>query len=194
MTRTRDDIELDLAFHVNGTLSEAETAEVDAWLAKDDALRDEHDALAKIRAEMQAEEVSSPGAFGLARLMRDVGQKGAVAAAPQAPSRTWMWQMAAGLAVAALLGQNLWLRGGDAPGYQLASAETSADMVVAFAPDATDEQIRGLLLGLDVEIIAGPSALGFYDLGVLEGGDASAAITGLRAATGIIESVEDANY
>jgi len=194
MTRARDDIENDLAFHVNGTLSATESAEVEAWLADDDALRDEYDALARIRASMQAEEVRSPGEFGLARLMRDAARDATPVAAPKAQNRTWMWQVAAAVAVVGLLGQGLLLRGSDEGGYQMASAPVAGDLTVAFEPGATEERIRHLLQGLNVEIVAGPSALGFYRLEVLEGGEMSAVMTGLQGATGIIESVEDAEY
>lgn len=191
MSRTRDDIENDLPFYVNGTLSAAESAEVEAWLADDDALRDAHDALARIRAGMQAEEVRSPGEFGLARLMRDAGRED-VPVVANAPNRTWIWQVAAAVAMAGFLGQALLMRSATEPVYQLASAMASGDLTVAFMPDATEAQIRTLLHALNVEIVAGPSALGFYRLDVLDGGDKSTLLGQLQAATGIIESVEDA--
>lgn len=195
MTGPREAQELDLVFYVNGTLPDAEATQVEALLARDAELRAEHDALVAIRAEMQAEDLCSPSAFGLARLMRDVGRESAVAATPQATNRVWMWQLAAAVATVALLGQGLWLRGGvesgGAGGYQMASAAPSGRLTVTFAAEATEGQIRDLLLALDVEIVAGPSALGFYDLDVLEGGDHAVAVTGLRDAAGIIESVND---
>lgn len=193
MTGTPENPELDLIFHVNGTLHEAKAAALDAVLAEDDDLRAEYDALVALRAEMQAEEIQSPGEFGLARLLREVGREGAVAAAPQAPNRTWMWQLAAAVATVALLGQSLFLRGGgvDEAGYQMAGAAPAGVLAVAFVEDATEAQIRALLQGLDLEIVAGPSALGFYDLGVMDGGDHAAAVSGLSDATTIVESVED---
>lgn len=202
MTRTHDDIELDLAFAVNGTLSEVEQAEIDAWLERDALLAAEHDALSAIRARMQAEDIRSPGEFGLARLLRDVSREVPVAApvAPTAPRRAWVWQLAAAVAVLAFAAQTLFLRApngspGDAGGYHLASAAPasgSADLIVTFAPGATEAQIRDLLVGLDVIIVDGPSALGFYGLDVLNNSTRAAAADGLRAAAGVIESVEDA--
>jgi len=196
MTRTREEIELELAFAVNGTLPDADMAEIEDWLLADDQLRAEHAALAAIRSDMQTEEVNSPGEFGLARLMRDVkrdavSENTPVAAPPVQKNRSWMWQLAAAVAMVALLGQNLFIGGSDDAGFEMASAEVAADMVASFVPDATEEQIRTLLLDLEVEIIAGPSALGFYDLSVLDGADQSAAMTGLMAATEVIESVEN---
>ena len=193
MTRTRDEIELDLAFAVNGTLSAQEQAEIDAWLARDDLLRAEHAALAEIRQEMQAEEIRSPGDFGLARLLREVGREGAVPAAPPASGRTWMWQAAAAVALAALLAQTLLQGTPDRAAYDLAGAAPTAELTVSFIPGATEEQIRTLLVNAGVEIVAGPSALGFYDLTVLAPDQRAAATDTLRAAPDIIESIENAS-
>jgi hypothetical protein len=200
MTRAREEMELDLAFLVNGTLSEAEMAEMEALLAEDQLLAAERDALATIRAEMQAEDIRSPGEFGLARLMRDVGREVAAPAEVKTNvvalrSRTWMWQAAAAIAVAALLGQMLLQRGTGAPGgdgYVLAGAEQPGTLVVSFAPATTEARLRDLLVGAELEIVAGPSALGLYRLDVLEGGDLTAATEALRSAADIVESVENA--
>ncbi|MCB1389989.1 MAG: hypothetical protein KDK12_12740 [Rhodobacteraceae bacterium] len=200
MTRSRDEMELDLAFLVNGTLSEAEMAEMEALLAEDALLAAERDALATIRAEMQAEEVRSPGEFGLARLLRDVGRETAAPAEERSNvvpmrSRTWMWQAAAAVAVLALVTQTFLPRGTGAPdggGYVLAGADQPGALVVSFAPGATEGRIRDLLLGAELEIVAGPSALGLYRLDVSEGGDLTAAADALRAAGDIVESVENA--
>ena len=199
MSRSREEMELDLAFLVNGTLSEAEMAEFEALLSEDALLAAERDALAAIRAGMQAEEHRSPGEFGLARLMREIGRDGG--GAVEIPSnvvplrsRTWMWQAAAAIAVVALLAQNFLPHGQNAAegGYVLAGAEEPGALVVGFAPGATEAGIRTLLQGADLEIVAGPSALGFYRLDVLEGGDLTSASAALRAAGDIVESVENA--
>jgi len=194
MTRTRDEIELDLPFAVNGSLTDAEMADFNALLEDDDLLRAEFDAMSVIRSEMQDDDVRSPGDFGLARLLRGVEREGSAIGAPVAPNRTWMWQLAAAVAMVAFLAQALFLGGDDTGGYQLAGIDTAvdADLVVTFAPDATEEQIRTLLVGLNAEIVAGPSALGFYQIDLIDDVETIAAAETLRAATGIVESVEDA--
>lgn len=214
MTRTRDEIELDLPFYVNGTLDAQAMAEMDALLAEDALLQAELDDLRAIRADMQAEEVRSPGEFGLARLMRDAGatEAGTQAQHPAevqqlhsapAPNRTWMWQIAAVAAFVALIGQNVL---GLAPfggtqntpanegGFVMAGAETAPSLVVSFAPDATESQIRGLLLDLGLEITSGPSALGLYRLAQAESEELDAEAQALMAATGIVESVENVSH
>lgn len=199
MSRSREEMELDLAFLVNGSLSEAEAAEIEAFLAEDALLAAERDALAAIRTEMQAEVHRSPGEFGLARLMREIGRDGG--GPVEIPSnvvplrsRTWMWQAAAAIAVVALLAQNFLPHGQNAAGggYVLAGAQEPGALVVAFAPGASEAGIRALLQGADLEIVAGPSALGLYRLDLREGGDLAAATAALRAAGDIVESVENA--
>lgn len=197
MTRAREQVELDLAFFVNGTLEAEARAEVEALLAEDARLRSEAAALAAIREEMQAEEIRSPGEFGLARLLRDVGREGAgpvtVKTPEQAPARGWVWKVAAAVALVALVGQTLLMQGrtGD-QGFELASAAQPGALVVSFAPAAQEEAIRSLLVGADLEIVGGPSALGLYRLDVIEGGDLAQATEALRAAADIVESVENA--
>ena len=196
MTRPRNEVEQDLVFHVNGTLDAEARAEVEALLAEDARLRSEAEALAAIREGMQAEDIRSPGEFGLARLLRDVGREGAgpvtVKDPVQAPARGWVWKVAAAVALVALVGQTLLMQdrsGGQ--GYELASAADAGALVVSFAPAAQEEAIRGLLVGAGLEIVGGPSALGLYRLDVIEGGDLAQATEALRAAADIVESVEN---
>ncbi|WP_127109242.1 hypothetical protein [Pararhodobacter zhoushanensis] len=193
MTRSPEEIALDLPFLINGTLSEADKAEIESLMAEDALLAAEHDALAAIRSEMQAEEIRSPGAFGLARLMRDVGRESEATVPTRAPSRSWMWQAVAAVAVVGLLAQTFYQRdtGESETRYALASADMPGALVVSFAPDATEETIRMLLVGQDLEIVAGPSALGLYRLDVVDGGDLTAAAAALRRAPQIVESVEN---
>lgn len=198
MTRARSEIVLDLPFLVNGTLGAAEKAEIEALMAEDALLAAEHEALAAIREGMQAEDIRSPGEFGLARLMRDVGREGAGPATlkdpVQAPTRAWVWQVAAALAVIGFLAQGYLLRESSSPqgGYQLAGAAQPGALVVTFAPGATEESIRALLVEQNLEIVAGPTALGLYRLDLVGGGDPAAASAALAAAADIVESVENA--
>ncbi|MFN4099030.1 MAG: hypothetical protein ACK4GT_04570 [Pararhodobacter sp.] len=195
MTRPPSEIELDLPFFVNGTLSAEERARFEALMAEDAVLTAEHDAMAALRTTMQAEDIRSPGEFGLARLMRDLAKETAAPAPARAPSRSRIWQAVAAVAVVGLLAQTFFLRDSGAPdqdGYLMAGAVTPGALVVGFAPGATEAGIRGLLLDADLEIVAGPSALGLYRLEILEGGDLTAATEALRAAGDIVESVENA--
>ena len=190
MSYSRDDIEALLPFYANGTLEGADRAAVEAALETDAELRADLAALQAIRQTMQAEEVASPGDFGLARLMRDVEAETPVIAPPAAANdnvvpvtRLRLWQTAAAVILAVGLGVNLLPGPGDAPetgrsiatdeaptteeGFSLASGG-APDFTIAFAPDAREAEIRALLLQAGVEITQGPSALGLYGLSLLD--------------------------
>ena len=195
-----------LPFRANETLDGADLAAVEAALAEDAELRAELAALTAIRNTMQAEEITSPGDFGLARLMRDVEAEAPLAApAPAAANDNAVplmclriWQVAAAVVLAVGLGFNLPQFGpGSAPmdsaepaGFTLASGEgPSADFIVAFAPEATEAEIRGLLLTNGLEIVAGPSALGLYSLGLIDTDTTDAALAALSSSA-IVEDVQ----
>lgn len=189
---TRDEIEALLPFLANGTLEGAERAEVEAAVAADPGLAADLAALRAARVSMQADDVQSPGEFGLARLMREVGRDDAPTAAnlarPPLLRRAAFWQAAAAILLAAVLVLGLSPEGEN---YELAGAD-DADFIVTFAPDATEEALRLLLLDAGVEIVAGPSALGLYRLAVLPGVPPDAARTTLDGAEAIVLTVEDA--
>jgi len=173
-----------LPFLANDTLTGEERAEVEAAVAADPALQSQLEALRAIRTTMQAEESYSPGEIGLARLLRDVGEQ-PVATRPT--SRPWLWQVAAAVLLAVVLGQSFMMtRNGDPGGYQLAGGD--AAIIIAISPDATEAQFRELLLNAGVEIISGPSALGFYELKIAEGRTADE-VHAILEASAIIESI-----
>jgi len=196
MSPSRDDLELLLPFHVNGTLSAAERAALEAWLAEDATARAEAEGLAAIRRDLQAEAVSSPGDFGLSRLMRAVDAAPAASPGPTAANlnrRPRLWQAVAAVAVAALIGQTAltWRGTGQGGGgFEMAGAADpalAAALRVSFVPTASEAEIRALLLDLGLEIVAGPSALGFYQLG---GDDAAGALAALRGASAIVAQAD----
>lgn len=194
-----------LPFRANGTLEGADLDAVDAALAEDADLRAELAALTAIRATMRAEEVASPGEFGLARLMRDLDAEARVAAPVAANdnlvplSRLRIWQVAAAVVLAVGIGFNLPQIGpGSAPmeraesepaGFTLASGGAAADFTVVFAPDATEAELRALLLEAGLEIVSGPSALGIYGLGLIDAEMSDAAFAALSASA-IVEDVQ----
>jgi len=208
---TNEQIHELLPFRANGTLTGADLAAVDAALAEDAELRAELAALTAIRDTMRAEDAQSPGDFGLARLMRDVEAAGRVAETPPVANdnvvplmRLRVWQAAAAVVLAVGIGFNLPQFGpGQQPeavetaapeareGYSLASggAAGDADFTIAFAPDATELDIRLLLLDAGLEIVSGPSALGLYGVVLLDSGAGDAAREALLASD-IVEDVQ----
>ena len=195
MTLSREEIEQLLPFLANDTLEGEERDAVEAAVADDPELATELQALRAIRETMQAQEVeSSPGEFGLARLMRDVAKEELpTIEAANTVVRPRIWQIAAAFLMAVVIGQGVLLSGLDQQGdsYQLAGAG-EAVLTVAFLPDVTEAALRNVLLDAGVEIVSGPSALGLYGLDLLEGVTLEEAEAALPAATEVAESVDRA--
>ena len=168
---TRQEIETFLPFLANESLQGEERREVEAAVAADTGLQAELAALRAVRTTLQDEWSYSPGAMGLARLMREVEAEAPAAVRPRT-GRPVLWQAAAAVLLAVALGQGALLMrpGGTQPdGFSLASGPADAALTIAIRPDATEEALRSLLLQAGVEITAGPSALGFYQLAPAEG-------------------------
>ena len=183
---TRAEIEALLPFLANGSLDGEEREAVEQAVAEDEELRTELQALRAIRETMQAEEAFSPGEVGLARLMKDVEASTPTAANTNARPR--FWQIAAAVLLAVVLGQGAYMmRGTDPGGFELAGGETA--MTVAFAPTTSEELLRTLLLDAGVETVGGPSALGLYQIGLLDGVTLDQARAALDASA-LVESLE----
>ena len=183
---TRDDIQTLLPFLANDTLTGDERADVEAEVAKDADLQAELAALRAIRDTMQAEDHESPGEFGLARLMRDAEGAAQAPVAANSPSRPILWQIAAAILLAVVLGQAFITSRSGEPGFELAGGDAAFE--ITLEADATEAEIRALLLDAGVEIVSGPTEMGAYQLAPLGGvSEADAAAT--LAASDLIESL-----
>jgi hypothetical protein len=185
---TRQEIIENLPFLANETLGREERAEVEAAVAGDAALQAELDVLRVVRRTLRGEEMTSPGEFGLARLMRGVETEAKTAARAPQPR---IWQAAAAVLLAVVLGQGLLMtRSSDTAGYQLAGTP-EPDFTIAIRPDAAEAGLRALMLDAGVTIIAGPSALGLYQLS-LTGDVAATDARAILEGSALLESVSAA--
>lgn len=206
MTRDPKDIEELLPFLANETLDGSERIAVETAVAGDAKLTSELAALRAIRATMQAETAEAgPGELGLARLMRDIEREAQVTASEAANvvplSRLRLWQVAAVLILGLGIGQAVLTSNsgtatqGSVDGFELASGENgpaTASFRVIFAPETSEADLRNFLLDAGLEIVAGPSSLGFYDLAPLDDDeDRQTARAALAAAGSILETWED---
>lgn len=130
-----------------------------------------------------------PGALGWARLERELDR------APVAVTPRWpVWQVAAASAVAAVTLWQLALAPMLMPGqggYVTATGSVGhVAATIAFAPAATEAEIRTLLVETGATVTGGPSAIGLWTLGFTDDAARDAAIARMRAAVGVVENIQ----
>ncbi|MBB3060535.1 hypothetical protein [Microbulbifer rhizosphaerae] len=181
-------IDEQLNLWANGRLPEAERQALEKKMAEDPALAREAEFLKALRQTVQNEPVTPPGELGLARLQKAMREE--PDEAPEMPPRKNFWKpvaIAACLMVAVqaalLLGPTLW-KGDTAVDISPASGEgipAGPRLQIAFAPETTAADIQAAVLSVNGSIVAGPSALGVFRLGLPEGVSTEAAVETLQA-------------
>ena len=199
-----------LPWYVNGTLPPAERSAVEEHIAVCPRCQEEERSCRALEAGVHgAEEVApSPHPVRLARLLARIDdfEKGDAAkpsrwrralAAAGRPLRALaanpgrgmaVAQLAVLLLIAGLIGWQQWRARQPEPAYRTLSSPEKAlaaggpRIRVLFAEEATEREIRELLLGVRGEIVAGPSPFGVYTVEVPRAGDPLATVlTHLRA-------------
>jgi anti-sigma factor RsiW len=155
----RREIEKLLPFFVNGSLDDDEVALVEQALERDESLRAERAFLEGLREAVRGgSEAASAGEIGLARLRRSVrAEKRRTFAA-----RAWRPALAVAAAAVLMLQTVALLERPDEAAHLAGGAR--ADLQVAFAPDASADQIERLLREAGASIVGGPGAAGIYRL------------------------------
>jgi anti-sigma-K factor RskA len=137
-----------------------------------------------------------PGELGWARLSRAIEADERAAPVPAARPRPGLWQLAATAAAAVAVWQlaavPLLTGNGGAPGYApVAEAPgTGLTATVAFAPDATEAEIRTLLTAIGAGVVGGPSALGLWRIGFADEAARDEGIEALQAEGELVETVQ----
>jgi anti-sigma factor RsiW len=177
-----------LPFYVNGTLDPAEQSEVEAALNDERDLNEEVQTLALLRENMQNLDVgSTPGEFGLARLMRDIDR----IETPKVREPFFLKGLAVAAATAVLVVGIGWVIQPQSDTFVQASGDAPTEaLTVAFQSEATQSEISAILLDLGLEVAGGPSALGLYSLVATDGGDLAQLADALRGKTAVVESVD----
>jgi anti-sigma-K factor RskA len=193
-----------LPWYVNDTLGDDERRQVEAYLERNRDARDEVELLRALRRQVKEEKIeNSPGELGLQRLRREIKQADREqAGSDRMTGRTVtvasFWRplaVAACLAVVIQAGVMINLSGG--PGSEVEIAHGTAGLTapvlqVTFAPDATEQEIREVLQAAGASIAEGPTALGIYNLRLVDAETTSVeeALTTLRASGDVVTFAE----
>lgn len=179
----------DLLDYIAGRATPELAARIEAAARQDPELAADIALMRGARTALAGAASDTPsGELGWKRLERELDR---------APGRArWpAWQVAAASAVAAVL---LWqfavvptVLSGPGGGYVTATGNAKgASATIAFAPDATEAQIRALLQASGATMTGGPGALGLWTLGFSDTAARDAALARMRSASGVVESVQ----
>ncbi len=196
-------LDLLLPWYVNGTLGAEERRQVEAYLERSAHARDEVELLRQLRRQVKEETVeNSPGELGLQRLKREIRQ---AEAQPESSDRmagkvitvASFWRplaVAACLAVVIQAGVLVGINSGifSLDGGVITASGNAAVLQVTFAPDATEQQIRDVLQAAGASIADGPTALGIYNLRLVDAEITSVdeALAALRARGDVVTFAE----
>ena len=162
--------------YVNDSLDKDIRDIIDEAIKTDEAIRLELEFLNSVRKSIKEEKIISPTEWGLARLKKSLNhheteQKNFVAKknTPVSSSKSnAFWKNIALAASVAFVLQSCYLLqnklGIDEEYRTLSTVELKDTIKVQFKDNASELQIRRLLINLDGNIIKGPSAIGIYNI------------------------------
>ena len=162
--------------YVNDSLDKDIRDIIDEAIKTDEAIRLELEFLNSVRKSIKEEKIISPTEWGLARLKKSLNhheteQKNFVAKknTPVSSSKSnTFWKNIALAASVAFVLQSCYLLqnklGIDEEYRTLSTVELKDTIKVQFKDNASELQIRRLLINLDGNIIKGPSAIGIYNI------------------------------
>lgn len=188
-----------LPWLLNGTLSQAERAEVDAHLQACPQCREELARQRELMAAYRASPLPEAQLDGEAALARLRTRLRADAARPTLPQRLvargralaarwWPATVALQMGVILALGASLWMQlnaspQGDAAalyrGLGAAEQRATGDALVIFDPRAGEAELRGALLRAGARVVDGPTATGAYIVR-FDGGHTPSKLAALR--------------
>ena len=209
--REHDSLSELLPLAVGGALSEGQRLQLDAHLAQCETCRTELALLRNVQAQLAARDVAAAPpdveARSIERVLARVEVERARAAAPPrwqrwlqtwtqwpAPARWLVAGQAALVAVLMLLLVPVWLAQVVAPSFETATGPSTPAAAgprarVAWRSDANAAALRELLTALNANVVAGPSAAGFYTVEFGRGAPPDA-LARLRARNDLVQWAE----
>jgi len=154
-----------IPWYLNGTLSDEERAQVEAFLRESPDAEPQLQMWRAVQLQVRSQSLADSGTeLGWRRLRRELKDQRV------APARAWRVAAAAGVLLLLGLQTAILLRQGGERYAPLSGTSTlpaeSWRVQVRFEGSATMDEINALLLRLDAHVIGGPSALGIYELAV----------------------------
>lgn len=171
-----------LPWLVNGTLAGSEREAVESHLADCEHCRAEVRLLQAMRGGVKSTAPVGAGELGWRRLRRDLH------GTPRSVTPRWVMPaaVAACLVIVAQTAMLVIQRPEPARYEPLSGPAVEAQAQVRFVPQASEGELRALLLEAGVRIVDGPSAAGVYRLSVEPGRDLDEAARVLRARPDLI--------
>ena len=193
---SEDDKSARLLDYVQGRLSEAERLEIEAVTTRDTSLAEE---LAYYQGLANAANDAAPAAdheFGWAKLAKSIDKEAARTSdvTMAANDNFSIWKVATlalgiiALAQTALLAGSFTQATSEDPIYVPVTQPVSFDVQVIFIDTVTSARMTETLNALDADIVAGPSALGLYDIRFTSETTRDAGLQSLRAMQDVVES------
>lgn len=158
-----------LPWYINNSLDEEENRMVAEALERDHELKKEYELLKSLSATIKSEEIQTPGEIGFARLKRSMKTTAQFnEKTEQADSAATRWKFAAIAASLLLVVQVSFTlnQTSEQQYYRPLGSENKAKSTISitFSPNATEQQIREVLLESHAIIVDGPSAAGVYQI------------------------------
>lgn len=152
-----------LAFYVNGSLTGQERADVESHVQHCEYCQQQVALLRLMRDSMQQTSVDGfPEEFAWQRLKRDMQQQPVT----QAHQKPGWWRQGIAVAAAVVIAVQAGLivsLNQDVESYTQAGYKQPGTILqIKVNPAASEAQFRELLLGINAELVAGPSATGLY--------------------------------
>jgi len=195
MTSFEDKISLMIPAYLRGELSESDRKEVETLAAKNPEIAADIEFQKNLKSALAKDENAyEPGDLGWARLSK--AMENSDEGPNEAAKKPKFWRYAAAVLAVAVIGQAGVLgsmafnKGQDAQYVTVSETSKAADTIkLGLHKELTVNQLTQILQLVDGSIIAGPSALGLYQVQFKSGSECLTAIDSLQKQRDVVDTV-----